>query len=68
MYNSIVQGMDACEFLRIIIVPTAERIPQTIDDCKFSCQNKCNTIQRMDECHSYCDNKRSILQGSDGCN
>ena len=33
------------------IVPTAERITQTKDDCKFSCQNKYGTLQRMDECY-----------------
>ena len=32
-------------------MPTAERITETIDDCKFSCQNKYSTLQRMDECH-----------------
>ena len=29
---------------------TAERIPQTMNDCMFSCQNKCSNLQRMDCC------------------
>ena len=51
--------MDACEYsIKIITVPAAERITQTMDDCKFSFQNKYSTIQRMDECHSSCDKNR----------
>ena len=46
--------------LRIIIVPTAERITQTMGDWKFSYQNKYSTIQRMDEYHFYCDKNRCI--------
>ena len=30
----------------------------SMDDCKFSGQNKYSTIQGMDECHSYCDKNR----------
>ena len=29
-----------------ILLLTAERITQTIDDCKFSCQNKCSFLRR----------------------
>ena len=35
---------------------TAERITQTMDDCKFSCQNKYSTLERMNNCHFFCDN------------
>ena len=65
--HSTVEKMDACEYsMKIITVPTAERITQTMDDCKFSCQNKYSTIQRTDECHSYCD-KNSHTTSKVGC-
>ena len=54
--------------LRIIAVPTAERITETTDDCKFSCENKYSTIQGMDQCHLYCDKTDTLFQGSDGGN
>ena len=53
--HSTVERMDACEYSK---KPTAERITQTMDDCKFSCQDEYSTIQRMDECHCYCDKNR----------
>ena len=37
---------------------TAEKIIQTMDDCKFSCQNKYSTPQRIDDCRSFCDKNR----------
>ena len=42
----------------MITVPTTERIAQTMDDCKLSCQNRYSNIPRMDECHSYCEKKK----------
>ena len=54
----------------MITVPTTERIAQTMDDCKLSCQNRYSNIPRMDECHSYCEKKKkdTLLQRSNGCN
>ena len=37
---------------------TAKKITQKTVDCKFSCQNKCNTFKRMDDCHSSCNTER----------
>ena len=37
-------------------------------DCKFSCQNKYSTTQRMDEYHFYFDKTDALLQGPDGRN
>ena len=44
---------------------TAERITQTMNDCKFSCQSKYSTLYKMDNCHSFHDKNR---QRMDGCN
>ena len=44
----------------MITVPTTERVAQTMDDCKLSCQNRYSNIPRMDECHSYCEKKKKI--------
>ena len=40
-----------CFFLNDHIA--AERIAQTMNDCKFSCQNKYSTLQGIDDCHSF---------------
>ena len=37
---------------------SAAKIIQTMDDCKFSCQNKYSTPQRMDDCRLFCDKNR----------
>ena len=37
---------------------TTARIIQTMDDCKFSCQNEYSTLQRMDDCHSSRDKRQ----------
>ena len=71
---STVEMMGGCEYsLGIIIVTleerivgtnffrnkqSAERITQTMDDFKFSCQNKYSALQRMDDCHSFCDKNK----------
>ena len=49
-----------------IIVLTVERIIQTMNDCKFSCQNKYSTLKRIDEHHLT--KTDTILQGMDGSN
>ena len=46
---------------------TAEKIIQTMDDCKFSCQNKYSTTQRIDEM-LFLLWYTTLLQGPDGCN
>ena len=33
---------------------TIEIITQTMDDCKFYCQNKYSTLQRMENRYSFC--------------
>ena len=50
------------------IVPPAEIITQTMDGCKFSCQNKYSNAQRMDDCHSYCDKNRYTTWRLASCN
>ena len=35
-----------------------EWITQKMNDCKFFCQNKCNTLEIMDDCHSFCGKNR----------
>ena len=56
-------------FLEInILLLTAEKTTQTMDDCKFSRQNKYITLQRMDDCHSFCGKTDTLLQGMDDCN
>ena len=47
---------------------TVERITQTIDDCKFSCQNKNSTLERMDECHSFWAKTDALHQRMNGFN
>ena len=55
-------------FLEInILLLTAEKTTQTMDDCKFSRQNKYITLQRMDDCHSFCGKTDTLLQGMDDC-
>ena len=44
---------------------TAERITQTMDDCKFSRQNKYSTLRRMDERYFFCD-KNKYTKSRDG--
>ena len=39
---------------------TAGKITQSIDDCKISCQNKYNNIQRMNACYSFCGKNRCL--------
>ena len=39
---------------------TAEKITQAMDDCKFYCQNKYSTLQRMVDCYSFCDKNRIL--------
>ena len=36
----------------------AERITQTMEDCKFFRQNDYSTLQEMNHCHSFCDKKQ----------
>lgn len=46
---------------------TAERITQTVDDCKFSRENKYSTLKRMDDSHFYVARSDNLLQGLYGC-
>ena len=39
-------------------VSAARITTQTVDDRKFSCQNKYSAFQRMDDCHCFCDKNR----------
>ena len=40
---------------------TAGRITETMNDCKFSCQNKYSALQSMNDCHSFCDKNRYTI-------
>ena len=45
----------------------AEKITQTMKDCKFSCQNKYGPLQRIDDWHSLCDKNRYTTSRIDNC-
>ena len=73
MYSTIERMGGCVHSIETIIVPlkdhitrtnffgnkhtTAEKITQTMNDCKFSYQNKYSTLQRMDGCHFFCEKK-----------